>query len=56
MVKENLGEVLKELGSKNKMREEFVGERIGVSGEGVCKWERGECDGSRCNLIGVGKL
>ena len=43
VLKQNLGEVLKDLRTKNRMTQEFVGETIGVSRQAVSKWESGEC-------------
>lgn len=55
-LKQNLGEVLKDLRTKNKMTQEFVAETIGVSRQAVSKWESGECDPSTSNLIALAKL
>ena len=41
VLKQNLGEVLKDLRTKNRMTQEFVGETIGVSRQAVSKWENG---------------
>lgn len=56
VLKQNLGEVLKDLRTKNRMTQEFVGETIGVSRQAVSKWESGECDPSTSNLIALAKL
>ena len=56
VLKQNLGEVLKDLRTKNKMTQEFVAETIGVSRQAVSKWESGECDPSTSNLIALAKL
>ena len=56
ILKQNLGEVLKDLRTKNKMTQEFVAETIGVSRQAVSKWESGECDPSTSNLIALAKL
>ncbi|MCQ2508171.1 MAG: helix-turn-helix domain-containing protein [Dorea sp.] len=52
----NLGEVIKEYRTANKMTQEFVAESIGVSRQAVSKWESGKSDPSTSNLISLAKL
>lgn len=56
VVKQSLGEVLKQHREECKMTQEFVAESIGVSRQAVSKWENGTSDPSTSNLIAIAKL
>ena len=56
LVRQSLGEVLKEHRVQCKMTQEFVAETIGVSRQAVSKWESGNSDPSTSNLIAITKL
>lgn len=56
LMKETLGEVLKQHRENCKMTQEFVAEAIGVSRQAVSKWENGTSDPSMSNLIMLAKL
>lgn len=49
IVSKSLAEALKENRIKNKMSQEFVAERIGVSRQAVSKWESGKSDPNTSN-------
>lgn len=56
VVRQSLGEVLKEHRTKCKMNQEFVAETLSVSRQAVSKWENGTSDPSTSNLIALAKL
>ena len=51
-----IGEVIKKQRVEQKMTQEFVAERLGVSRQAVSKWESGLSDPSTSNLIALAKL
>lgn len=56
VVRQSLGETLKEYRTHCKMTQEFVAESIGVSRQAVSKWENGTSDPSTSNLLALAKL
>lgn len=56
VVRQSLGEALKEHRTRCKMTQEFVAESLGVSRQAVSKWENGTSDPSTSNLIALAKL
>lgn len=56
IIKQSLGEVLKNHRTKNKMTQEFVAEAVGVSRQSVSKWEQGISEPSTSNLFALAKL
>ena len=56
VVRQSLGETLKEYRTQCKMTQEFVAESIGVSRQAVSKWENGTSDPSTSNLLALAKL
>lgn len=55
-LKASLGEVLKVKRTENKMTQEYVAEKLGVSRQAVSKWESGKSDPSTLNLISLADL
>lgn len=56
VVRQSLGEALKEHRTRCKMTQEFIAETMGVSRQAVSKWENGTSDPSTSNLIALAKL
>ena len=56
VVRQSLGEALKERRTECKMTQEFVAETLGVSRQAVSKWENGTSDPSTSNLIALAKM
>jgi len=56
LVRQSLGETLKEQRMRCKMTQEFVAEALGVSRQAVSKWETNASDPSTGNLIALAKL
>ena len=56
VVRQSLGEALKEHRLRCQMTQEFVAERLGVSRQAVSKWENGTSDPSTSNLLALAKL
>ena len=56
LVCKSLGEALNEQRIRCHMTQEFVAERLGVSRQGVSKWENGTSDPSTSNLLALAKL
>ena len=56
VVRQSLGEALKEERLRCQMTQEFVAERLGVSRQAVSKWENGIADPSTSNLLALAKL
>ena len=56
VIRQSLGETLKEHRIGCKMTQEFVAEALGVSRQAVSKWENGASDPSTSNLIAIAKL
>ena len=56
IIKKSLGDTIKDYRVTNKMTQEFVAERIGVSRQAVSKWEMGISDPSTSNLFALADL
>jgi len=56
VVRQSLGEALKENRVRCQMTQEFVAERLGVSRQAVSKWENGTSDPSTSNLLALARL
>ena len=56
IIKQSLGEVIKEYRTDRKMTQEFVSESLGVSRQAVSKWESGVSEPSTSNLFALAKL
>jgi len=56
ILRQSLGEVLKDCRIQNHMTQEFVAEHLGVSRQAVSKWENGTSDPSTANLLALAKL
>ena len=56
VVRQSLGEALKEERLRCQMTQEFVAERLGVSRQAVSKWENGTSDPSTSNLLALARL
>ena len=56
VVRQSLGEALKEHRTRCKMTQEFVAETLGVSRQAVSKWGNGTSDPNTSNLIALAKL
>ena len=56
VIRQSLGDALKEYRTRCKMTQEFVAETIGVSRQAVSKWENGSSDPNTSNLIALAKL
>lgn len=56
VVRQSLGEALKEHRLRCQMTQEFVAERLGVSRQDVSKWENGSSDPSTSNLLALAKF
>ena len=56
VVRQSLGEALKDHRLRCQMTQEFVAERLGVSRQAVSKWENGTSDPSTSNLLALAKL
>lgn len=56
ILRQSLGEALKQHRTRCKMTQEFVAEALGVSRQAVSKWENGASDPSTSNLIALAKL
>ena len=56
IVRQSLGEALKEHRLRCQMTQEFVAEHLGVSRQAVSKWENGSSDPSTSNLLALAKL
>ena len=56
VVRNSLGEALKEHRVRCQMTQEFVAEHLGVSRQAVSKWENGSSDPSTSNLLALAKL
>ncbi|QQK08968.1 helix-turn-helix domain-containing protein [Miniphocaeibacter halophilus] len=56
MDKKPLNEVIKENRIKNKMTQEFIAEKLGVSRQAVSKWENGNSEPTMGNLILLANL
>lgn len=54
--KKPLNEVIKENRIKNKMTQEFIAEKLGVSRQAVSKWENGNSEPTMSNLILLANL
>ena len=56
IIRQSLGDALKEHRTRCKMTQEFVAETLGVSRQAVSKWENGTSDPNTSNLIALAKL
>lgn len=56
VIRQSLGETLKEHRMRCKMTQEFVADALGVSRQAVSKWENGAADPSTSNLLALAKL
>jgi len=56
IIRQSLGEALREQRIRCNMTQEFVAEALGVSRQAVSKWENGTSDPSTSNLIALAKL
>ena len=56
IIRQSLGDALKEHRTRCKMTQEFVAEALGVSRQAVSKWENGTSDPNTSNLIALAKL
>lgn len=56
LVRQTLGERIRDRRMKCRMTQEFVAESLGVSRQAVSKWESGASDPSTSNLIALAKL
>lgn len=56
VVRQSLGQLLKDYRIKSNMTQEFVARKLGVSRQAVSKWENGTSDPSTANLIAIAKL
>jgi len=56
VIRESLGDALREHRINCKMTQEFVAETLGLSRQAVSKWENGTSDPSTSNLVALAKL
>lgn len=56
IMKQSLGEAIREHRVRCNMTQEFVAESLGVSRQAVSKWENGTADPSTSNLLALAKL